>query len=131
MTCNKDWIQEYKDSYNHTVTVANNSTLETMGLGQVDVVLKDQSKHNTILNVLHVPNLSTNLLSVSYLAEKGCMVLFDKNQCTIFPNSDVKAFRVSTATASNENGLYKLELESAYVHLATNNAESQQIWDKC
>ena len=35
MTRNKDWIQEYKDSYNHTVTVANNSTLETMGSGQV------------------------------------------------------------------------------------------------
>ena len=78
-------------------------------------MLKGQSIHNTVLNVLHVPNLSTNLLSVSTLAEKGCMVLFDKNQCRIFLNSDVKTFRVPTATASNENGLYKLELESARI----------------
>ena len=47
MTRKKNWIQEYKDSYNHTVIVVNNS-LEIMGSG-VDVVLKGQSKHNTYI----------------------------------------------------------------------------------
>lgn len=56
-----------------------------------------------IKNVLHVPNISVNLLSVSKICEQGHTVTFNKKGCTI-TNADGNIL----ASTKCENGVYKL-----------------------
>jgi hypothetical protein len=74
-------------------------------------------KNVTLDNTLHVPDLRTNLLSVSKIADKGCEILFKKNHAIVFgADGDVKLIgdrvgdlyfvrvpRNSAFTSSNDN----------------------------
>lgn len=101
--CNrKDIMSECVAVQPLEVHVANGAKLATAGLGSVTVRLKDCDK--LISNVYYVPNLSTNLLSVSELTRKGFTVKFDNKQCKILRKGNE-----IVATASYNNGVYKLD----------------------
>lgn len=101
--CNrKDIMREYVSVKPLEVYVANGQKLSTVGRGNVLVRLRNCEK--TISNVYYVPNLTTNLLSVSELTRKGYRVVFNNKQCKILgTNSKV------VATASFTNGVYQLD----------------------
>jgi hypothetical protein len=86
--------------------------------GSGDVQIKVNDKINCILNVLHEPNLSTNLLSASGLVTKGFVVVFNSTGCQLFWDDDYAASGMVVATASNYQGLYKLDMEQQS-HVAT------------
>lgn len=110
------------------VTVASGDNIESLGRGDVKVPLTSGSK--TICDVIHVPQLTTNLLSVSKMTQKGLEVHFDSETCTIFDkNSDV----VATATAVN--GVYELDIFSGstntnYAGTASAKEVTQELWHK-
>ncbi|KAH9638116.1 hypothetical protein HF086_014977, partial [Spodoptera exigua] len=79
------------------VSVANGERLSTAGLGEVEIKLKDCVR--TISETYYVPNLSTNLLSVSAMTRKGYVVTFNRNSCTIRDGNEVLA----TGTQVNES----------------------------
>jgi GAG-pre-integrase domain len=104
-------------SYSH-VTVANSPVIPTKGTGIARIFSKD-------IGITVVPNLKTNLLSISKCTNQlGCNILFTF-QKAVFQD------RNSGRTISEDsmvNGLYVLELDQ--LALSTVNTASSQLWHK-
>jgi hypothetical protein len=75
----------------------------------------------TIKDVLVVPNLTMNLLSVDKIEKKGLKIVFEKNKGTIYCKNNI------IAEATGEKGTYKLdteiEREEPSANLVQNNVE--------
>ena len=70
MCGDKMMFSNLDETFCNTVKFSDNSTVFFLGKGMVTLQTKENSSH-TISNVLFVPNLKTNLLSVGQLQEKG------------------------------------------------------------
>lgn len=69
-----------------TVTVADGKSAKVKGVGTCRLRCYgqgDTERNVTLSNVLFVPDLNTNLVSVARLVDKGATVTFDKQKCTI------------------------------------------------
>lgn len=96
------------------VSTANGEKLYTAGQGSVRVQMKNNNV-KTISDVHYVPNLTTNLLSVSAMVKKGYKVVFCSNGCKVYDNNIV------VATATLCNGVYQLDtVESISCNLVGN-----------
>lgn len=98
---------------------ANSAKLDVQGAG--NMTLKLDTALVTVDNVLHVPGLSANLLSVHHIASKGNSVLFDSTGCTI-----KNARGEIVAQCKSSNGVYKF--------CSTSNTQknaTQQFDDSC
>lgn len=84
------------------VNTANGEKLYTEGHGSVKVQMKNK-QIKTISDVHFVPNLTTNLLSVSAMVKKGYKVVFCSNGCKVLDKNEV------VATATLCNGVYQLD----------------------
>ena len=125
MTANKEWIKHA----NYTpclseITVANNTKVPVLCSGNVristncnyDIMVKD---------VLCIPSLTTNLLSVNQLIKNGNKVVFEASQCYIRnKNNELVATAVST------NGVYKLNIKVADCMLAAPAVASAELWHR-
>jgi len=105
ITCHKEWLINFNAEKRSKVQFADNSTLKVEGTGDVVILRKDGSKA-VIANVLFVPEMKCNLLSIGQLVQKGCTVvmgnydkveLFDVNKNTILRSkiSKNKTFQVN------------------------------------
>lgn len=124
MTCRRELFDELHESNSATVTVANNSTLEVKGEGSVKLSIKDMNV--TVHNVLYVPGICANLLSVSAMLKKNMRLEFHVNGCDI-KNSN----GVILATATNTNGMFRLNSEMNTGFLAARSCSNDAIlWHK-
>lgn len=90
--------------YNNKITIANNTTLPCKGVGDVSL---DCSVRN-LNNVLYIPGISVNLLSVSKLVQQGLTITFNRDGCYFFKSCKVEGQPI--ATASNYRGIYRLNV---------------------
>lgn len=90
------------DNKSLIVKLANGDRLYTAGRGSVQVTMKN-GIIKTISNVYYVPNLTTNLLSVSAIIKKGFKVVFSSSNCQIYDG------KVIIATATLYDGIYQLD----------------------
>ena len=86
-----------------TVTVANHGQLEAVARGtvEVEVVVKETVKVIRVENILYVPGLAANLLSVDVIARRNHKVNITKDECTI---RDANGELVAVAKSSE--GIY-------------------------
>lgn len=63
------------------------------------------SKRKDLLDLLDLPNCSANLLSVSKIAERNKVIVFDNKKCYIYDKADCKISGKHLATGSNTNGV--------------------------
>ncbi|KPJ11482.1 Retrovirus-related Pol polyprotein from transposon TNT 1-94 [Papilio machaon] len=103
MTNNKSLLQNYSVHTPKLVTVANNNKMYSEGHGDVEILLKGHTQPTKLIEVIYVPGLSTNLISVGKMASKGLEVQFDSNKCNIYCN------KIPVASASRINGVYQLD----------------------
>ena len=82
------------------IYLANGSTLPCFGVGEG--VIQTNNKAVRIKEVLYVPGLDSNLLSVKALTEKGFSVIFKEKKCELFKDE------ILFAEASLFNSLYQL-----------------------
>lgn len=106
MTNDKNFYEEFNNSDNGGVYLADGSKLKSNGIG--NGVLKCINKNGSSLkidikDVLYVPQLDGSLLSVRSLTKRGFTVEFNGNSCLIIKDS------VIVATASIDGHLYKLD----------------------
>jgi GAG-pre-integrase domain len=102
MTNCKEWLDNFTSTERKHVTVANNAILDAQGCG--DVLVQGNTGTTTkISNVVHVPGLNANLLSVSKMVSNGLDVTFSKEGCQIYKQGDI------LATATSVGGMYKLD----------------------
>lgn len=103
MTNNKNLLQNYVVDTPRSVTVANKQKMHSEGHGDVELLLKGQKQLTKISEVIYVPGLSTNLISVGKMATKGLDVHFDDEKCNIYCG------KIIVASATKVNGVYQLD----------------------
>lgn len=121
MTNTKQLLKKFKQG-SEPVLIANGSELEGVGRGEFPIVVKGRESL-TVTNVLCVPDLTTNLLSISELVHGGKIVVFDRLGCKIL-NSDGGTI----ATASLRNGAYQLDLHERCCLVKQN--DNTKLWHR-
>lgn len=125
LTTNEDWIKNA--SYNQCtkeIIVANNNKVPVKCSGNVQITTcTDNCNFDvTVEEVMCVPSLTTNLLSVSQLIKKGNRVIFRDCACEIYNKTGVLV-----AIAKLVNGVYKLNTP---VHLSAAAVVSNEVWHR-
>lgn len=70
MVNRKDWISDFIINP-QVISLANNAQLKSVGIVDIEVSIDGNLSKVTGKDVLYIPNVATNLLSVSKIAEKG------------------------------------------------------------
>lgn len=105
MTPRGDYITSKKQSQIAEIVAANNSRMKVKNSGELKVRIQDNEID--VSDVLHVPELSANLLSVYKIASKGNTVVFNVDGCTVYNSNNKKLLHCQA-----ENGVYKLNMNS-------------------
>lgn len=105
MSPNKKLFTSLEKLSESNVIVADNKSLRVKGKGTITIsaLVNGQNRDIIIQNVLYVPELGVNLLSVRKITEKGYIVKFNEHTCDI-----VNANREIMAVAKPNNNIYSL-----------------------
>jgi transposase InsO family protein len=102
---------------------------EGMGTIQVELELGKERKITSLLNVLHVPDLDGNLISVNQIVSRNFKVIFDRAGCSV-ARSDGEV----VARAKSVGGLYKLAGRVDEVSLVktakASSEDSLELWHR-
>lgn len=107
MTPKKGWLKEVNSSSISEIVPENNEQMTVNGVG--NATLRICEKDIDVENVLFVPNLATNLLSVAHIVEKRNSVVFDKNGCRIMKDNGELL-----AKTKNTSGVYKFNDQTVF-----------------
>lgn len=105
-----DFFQSTRKPKVLNVTAANKAKIPVRVEG--DILLQNSGTYGMpkvlLQNVLHVPNISSNLISVSAIAAKGYKVTFSKTICEVYNPED----NLVISGTLSKNNVYKLNLKS-------------------
>ncbi len=112
---NKDVLTLYSISQSHVVETANGGTMNVEGMG-IMPFLTVQGQRAMLSDVLYVPTLTSNLLSISKLDEKGYASIFVNGKFHVLSERFVSGFIKSNEknvviTGSKSDGLYSVSFE--------------------
>lgn len=128
MTRRSDWMYDMQASPIHQIKVANDDVVSVQNMGKVNIktiFCKDECPIQ-VRNVLYIPELSVNLLSVSQLTKNGCKVEFTDTGCNIF-----NANKILIANARLLNNMYKLNTASVNAYaVACESKTDIMTWHK-
>lgn len=125
MVKDRSLLQNVTTSTIKNIRVADNKVLPVQCSGQVSLdTYNEMGQENKVLftNVLCVPDLATNLLSVSQIIRSGGQVRFDKTGCVIMNNKNQ-----IVATASIINNMYRLNIPGGG-YACMSDVEEQDIF---
>lgn len=122
MTGRDDWMYNVCEPPVKSITVANSEPLAVKRVGCVDIHI-NQHKKIQIKNVLFVPGLAANLLSVSTIVKSGYNVLFNNQGCEV---RSAKGDLICTATVNNS--LYIMNMNKEMAHLTSSNSNNAYLW---
>jgi hypothetical protein len=85
MTFEQEWFTTYERISPRKVFMGDDIVLDAIGKGKIKATMqvKGELSHATITQVLHVPKMKNNLISVSKLISEGFKVEFDKDGCKV------------------------------------------------
>ncbi|MCO5587897.1 hypothetical protein L7F22_041849 [Adiantum nelumboides] len=95
------------------VTCANNASYPIKGIGKILITILDGSDL-CLPDVLYVPGIKKNLLSVSSLAKNGPLVIFEDDRCIVRDRENGYSL-ITTGTL--ENGLFVLDRYEKHIQL--------------
>lgn len=126
LTSRKDWLENVNDKLPmKEITVANNTRLAIECSGDVQITTIADEEHSVrVSNVLYVPELMTNLLSVSQLIKNHNKVVFHLKGCDIYNKSGQLI-----AKANLVDNVYKLNFKKPQLNLA-GLAVSGEVWHR-
>lgn len=104
------------------IVAANNSRMQVKSAG--DLKVSTQENEINISDVLFVPQLSANLLSVHQIASKGNTVVFNTDGCTVYNTENKKLVHCEA-----ENGVYKLHTNSEQC-LISKSVDTAVTWHR-
>ncbi|KAL8128314.1 hypothetical protein AgCh_015053 [Apium graveolens] len=123
MTYDQDLFRDLDTNYTTKVRIGNGVKIAVKGKGTV--AIKGCSGLRLISDVLYVPEIDQNLLSVGQLVEKGYKVLFEVKVCLIKDSLDKELFRVQMKGKSFALNLF--DEEQLAMHKVENDT---MIWHK-
>ena len=124
--CNdKALFEELRNTESMRVTLGDGHVLEATGVGNVKLNMKlsdTKTKLCTLLEVLYVPGLAYNLLSVSKASEAGMTAVFSNSGCHIKTDNGKVI-----AAGSRAGSLYCLDyISSAKVYATASSKQSKE-----
>jgi transposase InsO family protein len=107
MTCQKEWFQTFESIPPRQVALGDDYVLEAVGRGEVLLKLEsgDNQELARLTEVLFVPDLTVNLLSVRRLVDRNIRVEFDAESSCLLKTEDGKEVLARTMMDCN---LYRL-----------------------
>lgn len=108
MTGNKEWFVSLDESVKSKIRFANNSTVTTEGIGKVLIQRKD-GKKAFITDVLYVPQMNNNLLSLGQLLQKGYVMKMEHGVLKVFNSQG----RMILKAPLSKNRTFKTEIQVA------------------
>lgn len=105
MTSSDNVLVNAKGGYRKYITTANNEKILSKVKG--DVLMPNYKLK--FENVLYIPDLITNLLSVSSICKHDCTVVFDKHSCKVYKFADVSLMGKTILEAPLKDGLYVVD----------------------
>ncbi|MCO5565008.1 hypothetical protein L7F22_018678 [Adiantum nelumboides] len=111
------------------VTCANNASYPIKGVGKILITISDGSDL-CLPDVLYVPGIKKNLLSVSSLAKNGLRVIFEDDRCIVRDRENGYSL-VTTGTL--ENGLfvldrYEKQIQACIAETKTQAMQDAELW---
>lgn len=127
---NRAWFTDFQSIPVRNITVGDNRVIQAVGRGNVPVKFQanDKMQEGVINQVLYVPDIGVNLISVSRLALSGLQVSFVGDQCEI----SNKAGKVVACAKKGEGNLYRLPIRpiisTAYVGESDVISPDVKLW---
>ncbi|MCO5551463.1 hypothetical protein L7F22_004966 [Adiantum nelumboides] len=107
------------------VTCANNASYPIKGVGKILITISDGSDL-CLPDVLYVPGIKKNLLSVSSLAKNGLRVIFEDDRCIVRDRENGYSL-ITTGTL--ENGLFVLDRYEKQIQACIAKTKTQAMQD--
>ncbi|KAG6501038.1 hypothetical protein ZIOFF_040904 [Zingiber officinale] len=124
MTGNRDTFVKLDPNITSQIILGDGSRKSGKGKGDIAVQTKE-GKEKLITDVLYVPELSHNLLSVGQLMEKNFSFLFDDGRCQIFDKTN----KVIVTNIEMKNKTFSLTMPLVEDRaLKVDNAELSSLW---
>lgn len=114
----------FKHIPHKNVMLGNNECIEAIGMGDIPVRVVINGNNNTsksidvtFKDVLYVPKIAANLLSVAKMTSNDVKVMFSGNECSII-NSVGEC--IGNAHKENNSNLYRISVQPLYAMIAGN-----------
>lgn len=104
-SCKKLFVSLINAPEGGIVTCANDVSYAVRGIGQVEIT-SVYGEPITLNDVLYVPDIKKNLISISAIATSGYRVVFDDCRCAVY---DFRNGNTIVITGILSNGLYRLD----------------------
>lgn len=128
MTHRKDWLTDYTVLDNVVnINVANGQQLSAIGSGDVR---KAERMQFGVKNVMYVPGLTANLLSVSTLVDRDFIVVFSENGCEIYDRSDCHVKGKVLYSCENVKGVYKFKADTNQTLFSAPMSDEFELWHR-
>lgn len=131
---NRDWFRTFKGIPAKKITLGDNHFIQATGIGDIPikVVVDNHIRNGIVTNVLYVPDMGYNLLSVFKLVQSGFKVSFFDDHCLISDKTD----KVLAQAKHGQGNLYRLSVQpivgndhSALVsHSASGTNSNAKLW---
>ena len=105
MCSRKDWFDDFQHTTPSKIHLADGRTISATGKGTIDFYTKIENDmhERSLVDVLYVPELRGNLISVNKAVAQGNKVCFEDGECII-------SNKVGTvAIAERRNNLYQIK----------------------
>ncbi|EUC57664.1 Copia-like polyprotein/retrotransposon, partial [Rhizoctonia solani AG-3 Rhs1AP] len=131
MTPNRHWFMTYQPLLTPIyIRVGNGNQIVASGVGRISIMVQNRQgieSEAVVEDVLHVPDLNSNLLSVRELNKRGVDVLFNKSSGAILVGGEGRDKELGYA--KEVNGLFKLNARiqrtESTTHVAFVDSRSQ------
>lgn len=111
------------------ISVANNAKLRVKSTGKVlmNIDCEGETKTIPVNDVLHVPDLSVNLLSVSQIVLKDYTFVFDKSGCKIYDSNNKLH-----STGRHVNNSFIMNLAKPQCNFSTDKTDevTRDLWHR-
>jgi len=123
MTGNKYWLVDLDSNFKSTVRFADNSTITAEDVGKVFITRKD-GKMAFMHNVLYVPTMKNNLLSMGKLLEKGYTMNMQRNCIEVYDDKGRLLFK----TSLSKNRTFKIDLNTTTIQCISSIHTEEEDW---
>src|ERR1044072_507318 len=140
MTGHKEWLVNFDPSKRKKVRFADDRTILAEGSGDV-LVKKGDGKDAVISDVLYVPGMKSNLISLGQLLEKGFTIqmnhghleVLDRNQRRVLrvPLTQNRTFQIKVNAVETECLATEVEDDSWLWHQRLGRSEERRVGKEC
>ncbi|GAU47720.1 hypothetical protein TSUD_285070 [Trifolium subterraneum] len=122
MSGRKEWFTSLRSTQNSQVRFANNSTMAAKGMSDVSIKRKD-GKYSMISNVLYIPGIKCNFLSIGQLLEKDYKIVMEHKLLNVFDTNG----NLLLKAPMSKNRTFQIEL-NVMDHKCLMTAYSRDEW---